>query len=166
MIGIKIGSDLSLCTIAVGQELLLVVKQLFPSFCRELRVVGLDNGVDRASLLAETAVNALGHVDIIFCRPPRSIFTSLRLNGDGLSGADGFAEFARNAALFTGSVPSQSVFSTETRAERALFEWVHDGIRRTEELLQYDPHASDNFSEEEKLHSLVNGGWLASIRIH
>ena len=75
-------------------------------------------------------------------------------------------------------VPTQCVFTTEARRKRALFERIHDGIGRSEELLEDDPHSctrgkdssanvpkvnagevertSDNFGEEEKVNSFVN----------
>lgn len=46
----------------------------------------LHNGVHRTRLLAEAAIDAFGHVDVVTGRPPAAVGTSLRLNGDGLRG--------------------------------------------------------------------------------
>jgi hypothetical protein len=73
----------------------------------------LDNGVNGAALLAKTAVDALGHVDVVACGPPAAVHTLLGLNCDSLRRADSFAELAGNAALFSCWVPSESVFASE-----------------------------------------------------
>lgn len=51
----------------------------------------LNNGVDGTALLAESAVDALCHIDVVSCRPPAAIFALLGFDGNGLSGADGLA---------------------------------------------------------------------------
>ena len=73
----------------------------------------LNNGVDWAALLAETTVDALGHVNVITCGPPATVHTLLSLDCDGLRRADGFAQLASNATLLTRGVPSQSVLASE-----------------------------------------------------
>src|SRR5947209_13873947 len=57
--------DLALPSIAVREQALLVVVELFARLCRELEVRPLDDGVDRTRLLAQTAINALHHVDVV-----------------------------------------------------------------------------------------------------
>lgn len=54
--------------VPVSQELLLVVQQLLPRLRGVLRVGRLDDGIYGAGFLAETAVYALGHVDVVTCR--------------------------------------------------------------------------------------------------
>jgi hypothetical protein len=63
--------------------------------------------------LAETAVDALGHVDIITSGPPATVHALFSLDCDGLRRADGFAELASNATLLTRGIPSQSVLASE-----------------------------------------------------
>ena len=46
-----------------------------------------------------------------------------------------------DAALFTARVSTESVLSAEARGKRPLLEGIHDGVGRTEELLQHEPHA-------------------------
>jgi len=65
--------------------------------------------------LAETAVDALGHVDVVTSCAARAVRALFGFDGDGLGGADGFAELAGDAAFFARRVPAQSVFATETR---------------------------------------------------
>jgi hypothetical protein len=73
----------------------------------------LYNRVNWAALLAETAVDALGHIDIVASGPPAAVHTLLGLDCDGLCRTDGFAELASNAALLACGVPSESVFASE-----------------------------------------------------
>lgn len=44
----------------------------------------LHDGINRAGLLTETAVDTLGHVDVIACGPAAAIGSWLSLDGDGL----------------------------------------------------------------------------------
>lgn len=66
----------------------LVVQQLFSRLGSVLGVGALDNGVDGARLLAEAAVDALGHVDIVAGGSSGAVGSLLGLDGDGLGGAD------------------------------------------------------------------------------
>lgn len=88
----------------------------------------LDNGVNRAGLLAETAVDALCHIDIVASGSSASILTLLGLDGNGLGGADGLAQLASNTSLFTGRVAAEGVLATETRTDGTLFKGVVDGV--------------------------------------
>lgn len=116
----------------------LVVQQLFSGLGGVLGVGALDDGVDGARLLAETAVDALGHVDIVLGRSAGSVGSLLGLDGDGLGGADlirgqhvephcraerdsyGLAELAGNASLLTRGVSSKCVLASESGGDGAL----------------------------------------------
>lgn len=65
-----------------------VVQQLLSRLGSIFGVGTLHNGINRARLLAESAVDALGHVDIVAGGSARAIGTLLSLDGDGLGGAD------------------------------------------------------------------------------
>lgn len=84
VVGDQVASNRNFPLVTVGQELLLVVEKLFVSLRRELEVRALHNGIDRTGLLAETAVNALGHVNIVTSRTTSAVIAQLSLNGDGL----------------------------------------------------------------------------------
>ena len=88
----------------------------------------LNNCIDRAALLAEATVDTLGHVNIVTSSPAASVFTLLGLNCNSLGRANGFAEPASNAALFTGGITAQGVLSTETRGDGAFFEGIVDRV--------------------------------------
>ena len=93
---------------------------------RVLKVGTLDDSIHGARLLAETAVDALGHVDVVPRGAPTAVLALLRFDGDGLRGADGLAKLARNAALLACGVATQGVLTAETRAQRALLERIVD----------------------------------------
>src|SRR5258708_4880240 len=65
--------DLALPAVAVGQELLLVIVELFARFGGELEVRSFDDGIDRAGFLAEAAVDAFVHVDVVARGAARSV---------------------------------------------------------------------------------------------
>ena len=77
-------------------------------------MIYLDDGVNRASLLAKPTINALGHVNIILGGSPRVIGPWLGLYGDSPGRASALAQLARYAALLAGGVPAQSVLTPET----------------------------------------------------
>jgi hypothetical protein len=54
--------------------------------------------------LAEPAVDALCHVNVVPRCPAGAVFPRFRLDRDGLRWADRFAELARNAALLSARV--------------------------------------------------------------
>jgi len=78
--------------------------------------------------LAETTVDALGHVDIVAGSSSASILTLLGLDGNSLGGANGLAQLTGNASLFTSGVAAEGVLATETRTDGTLLEGVVDGV--------------------------------------
>jgi hypothetical protein len=100
------GRQLRLPLVSVRQELLLVVQQLLAGLGGILLVrrcikasayvpifspggeLTLNNGIDGARLLAETAVDTLGHVDIVSSRSTGAVLTFFSFNSDSLSWAD------------------------------------------------------------------------------
>jgi hypothetical protein len=91
----------------------------------------LHNGINGAALLAQSAVDALCHVDVVTCGPPAAVHALLSLDRDSLRRADGLAELAGNATLFSCRVSSESVFTSEAGRDRALLEGVEDGVPTT-----------------------------------
>ncbi|KAJ8552493.1 hypothetical protein ON010_g10051 [Phytophthora cinnamomi] len=69
--------NLELPLVTVGQQLGLVVQQLLVALGGELEVRALDDGVHGARLLAEAAVDALGHVDVVARSTARAISAGL-----------------------------------------------------------------------------------------
>ena len=78
--------------VAIRQQALLVVVELLGCLGCELEVRSQDDGVDRAGLLAEAAVNTFHHVDVETSGSPRAVVAPRsRLDGDGLRRADRLA---------------------------------------------------------------------------
>ena len=89
-----------------------------------------NNGIDWAALLAVTAVDTLGHINIVSGGSAASVFTLFGFDGNSLGRADSFAELAGNTTLFTSRIAAQGVLSTETGGNRALFEGIEDSVTR------------------------------------
>ena len=77
-------------------------------------------------LFAKAAIDALGHVNVILGCAARAVGALLGLDRDGLSGANGLAQLARNAALLARWVPAQGVLAAKARRQRALLERIID----------------------------------------
>src|SRR5581483_2958321 len=93
--------DRPLPAVAVRQQALLVEVQFLARLGREFEVRPLDDGVDRAGLLAQPAIDALHHVDVVARRATRAVVAAgARFDRDRLRRADRFAQFAGDAALF------------------------------------------------------------------
>lgn len=86
--------------VPIRQQLLFVIQQLLPRLRRVFRIRALDDGIDGTTLLAEAAIDAFGHVNVIARGAAGAILALLGLDGDGRCGADGFAEFAGDATFF------------------------------------------------------------------
>lgn len=168
------------------QQLLLIIEQLLPRLGRILGIRALDNGIYGAGLLAEAAVDAFCHVYVVARRAPRAVLALLGLDRDGLRWADGFAEFARDAAFFACWVATEGVFAAEAGGDRALFEGVvycvaggasmlalcfrlYGGVgffgvvcnlRRSEVLLQHYVHSPHHFRQKEIVARLVQSAVL------
>ena len=96
----QIMRDLALPAVPVREQLVLVVEQLLTGFRGEFKVRPLDDGIDRTGFLAETAIDAFRHVDVVAGRPAAAVVTRLGLDGDGLCRADRLTQLAGNAKNF------------------------------------------------------------------
>ena len=84
VVRLDVGGEFDLPAVAVEQQLLLVVEELLARLRRVLEVGPLDDRVHWARLLAEAAVDALRHVDVVASRASRAIRASLRIDCDRL----------------------------------------------------------------------------------
>src|SRR6185312_366096 len=85
---LQVAGDLPLPAVAVRQKPFLAVVKFFARLGREFEIRTFDDGVHRAGFLAQPAINALHHVDVVAGGAARAIFARLRLDGDSLGGAD------------------------------------------------------------------------------
>jgi hypothetical protein len=120
--------QLRLPLIPITQQLLLVIQQLLSRLGRILGIRALHNGVHGAGFLAEAAVDALGHIDVVAGGAARAVLALLGLDGDGLGGADGLAQLAGDAALLARGVAAQGVLAAEAGGDGPFFEGVVDCV--------------------------------------
>ena len=106
--------------LAVFEQLALVVEQLLAGLGRELEIRAFNDSVDWARFLAEAAIDALGHVDVIARRAAAAVLARLGFDGDGERRADRLAQLAGDAAfLAVGITPERS--SPRKRGESGPF---------------------------------------------
>src|SRR3954470_23956336 len=148
-VGVDVRRDLGFPALAIREQLVLVVEQLLAGLGGELEVRALDDGIDRAGFLAEAAIDALGHVDVVARGAPAAVVARLRLDGDGQRRADRLAELAGYAALFTVGITAQRMLAAEARAERALLIGIVDRHLFLEDIREGQGHALDQFLQEE-----------------
>src|SRR5262245_19706101 len=113
--------DFALPAVAVGEQALLVVVKLLARLGGELEVGAFDDGVDRAGFLAQPAIDAFDHVDVVARGPPRAVVAARAgLDGDGLGGTDRLAQLAGDAALLAVGIAPQRMLAAEAWGLRAL----------------------------------------------
>src|SRR5690606_2661787 len=116
----------------------------------ELEIRPLDDGIHRARLLAEAAIDALHHVDVVARGAARTVVAARpRLDGYGLRRADRLAQFAGNAALLAVRIAPQRMLAAEARADRVLFEGIVHGRLRPKEIAHRQAGRLDELPQEE-----------------
>src|SRR5712671_3321128 len=127
--------DLALPAVAVGKQPVLVEIELLARLGRELEVRPFDDGVNRAGLLAQTAIDAFHHVDIVARRAARAVVAARpRLDRDGLGRTDRLAQLAGDAALLAVGIAAQRMLAAKARRDRPLLEGIIQGRLRLEEI--------------------------------
>src|SRR5690606_38212213 len=156
-IGFKVRGDGPLPLVPVGQQFRLVVEQFLARLGGELEVRPLDDRIDRAGFLAEAAVDALGHVDVVARGAAAAVLARLGLYRDGERRAHRLAQFAGDAALLAVGIAAQRMLAAEARGERVLLERVVDRRLGLEEVLHRQPVSLDELPECERLDELGDG---------
>lgn len=156
--------NLLLPLVSIGQKLFLVVQQFFVCLCGKLVVGSLHNRIYRTGLLAKSAIDALGHVNVVPGGSAGTVLAGLGLDGNGLGGANGLAQLAGNAPLVTGGVSPQGVLSTESWTQVAPLVGVVDGDLGLETDLQGQTQSANDFREKENLGSSVKDGLPRSLK--
>src|SRR5690606_18339025 len=106
---------------------------------------------DRAGLLAEAAIDALGHVDVIARGAARAVLARLGVDGDRLRRADRLAQLAGDAAFLAVRIAAQRMLAPEARRQRPLLVRVVDRRLGGEEVLQPDLEAEEHVPQQEIL---------------
>src|SRR3978361_1772664 len=91
---------LALPAVAIGEQFCLVIIEFLAGLGREFEVRSFDDGIDRTGLLAQSAIDALAHVDVV----PRGaagavVAARAGLDGDRQRRTDRLAQLAGDAAL-------------------------------------------------------------------
>jgi hypothetical protein len=135
-------------TVAVGEQFFLVVEELLAGLRGELEVRPLDDGVHRAGLLAEAAIDTLRHVDVVARRASATVLARLGLDGDGLGRADGLAKLAGDAALLAVRIAAQHVLAAKARAQGPFFVRIVQRHLGLEEVAQRQRHAREQLLQQ------------------
>src|SRR5690606_8993746 len=133
-------------------------EQFFTRLGGELAVRSIDDGVHRAGFLAQTAVDAFDHVDVVARRAAAAVGTRFGLDGDGLGRADGLAQLAGDAAFFTVRVAAQRVFATETRRLRVPLERIVHRRLRLHHVLHRQADGAEHVGQHRALGRLNDTG--------
>lgn len=86
--------------------------------------------------MAEAAVYALRHVNVVASGSPAPICPGLGLDCDSLCWADGLAQLAGNASLLAGGIATEGMLTAKASTEGALLKRVVDGGRLSEQVSQ------------------------------
>src|SRR6202012_1347058 len=152
--------DLAFPAVAVGEQALLVVVELLAALGGELEVRALDDGIDRAGLLAHAAIDAFDHVDVVAGGAPRAA-----VDGDRLRGADRLAQLAGDAALLAVGIAAQRVLAAEARRQHALLVRIVERGLRLQKVAHREDDRLDEFPEEDpargaiETHDILISDW-------
>src|SRR5262249_38796143 len=148
--------DLALPTVAVGKQLLLVEVELLPRLGRELEVRSFDDGVDRAGLLAKSAIDAFDHVEgVAGGGAGAGVGAGPRLYGDGLRRTDRLAQLAGDAALLAVRIAAQRVLAAKARGELPLLERIVERWLRLEEIAKAEHECRHELLEKQCAGGLI-----------
>src|SRR5687768_8128301 len=109
----------------------------------------LDNRVDGARFLAETAVDALEEIDVVARRAARAVGADVALDRDRERGADSLAELAGDAALLAVRIAAQRMQPAEARRLRRLLLRILDCDLPAEHLRPGDAHTLQQLRHQE-----------------
>src|SRR5258708_27367880 len=166
-VGHEVAGELRFPAVAVLEQLVLVVEKLLASFGGELEIRALDDRVDRAGLLAEAAIDALGHVDVVAGRSSAAVVARLGLDRDRERRADRLAQFARDAPLLADRIAAQRVLATKARAQHALLVGVVERRLGLEHVAEGQPQARQQLRQEQASGTSIEKrhGWLSTPKI-
>src|ERR1700712_373046 len=108
--------NLALPAVAIGEKFRLVIIEFLARLGREFEIRPLDDGIDRTRFLAQSAIDALHHVDVVAHGAAGAVVAARAgLDGDGLRRTDRLAQLAGDAALLAVGVAAQRVLAAEPR---------------------------------------------------
>src|SRR5579872_3102657 len=146
-----VGGDHGLVALPDREQLVLAHDVLATMLHVILVDAGEHDGIHRAGLLAEAAVDALEEIDVIAGRAPGAVLGHIGIDRDAHGWADGLAQLAGDAALLTVGIPAQRMQSAKARRLRGLLFRVVERVLALEEGARGDREPLDELRHEECL---------------
>src|SRR5205823_11843982 len=123
----------------------------------------LDDRVDRAGFLAQPAIDAFDHVDVVARGAAAAVLARFGFDGDRQRRADRLAQFARDAPLLTVGIAAQRMLAAEAGRGRILLVRVVDRRLGLEEITQRQRVRANDFPQRERFDPVLHA-YLVSIR--
>src|SRR5882762_7374825 len=143
--------ELALPAVAIGEKFRLVIIELLAGLGREFEIWPLDDGIDRTGLLAQAAIDAFHHVDVVAHGTAGAVVAARAgLDGDRLRRADRLTQLAGDAALFAVGIPAQGMLATEARRNRPLLERIIQRRLRLEEIAHGEKERRYEFGQQKR----------------
>src|SRR5690606_35809150 len=108
-------------------------------------------------LLAEAAIDALGHVDVVARGAAAAVLARFALDRDGERRAHRLAQLAGDAALFPVGIAAQRMLAPESRRDRVPLERIVDRRLGLEEILQGQRVSLEEFPQRKRFDELCDG---------
>lgn len=127
-----VSCKLWLPSVTIFKQFFFTVEKFFMSNGSALKVWSFNDSVDWTSSLTKSTINTLGHVNIVFGSSSWSIWSWLTFNCDSFSWTGSSTQFTGNTSsisiilipLFSSSISSQSVLTSEFWWKRSFFIWI------------------------------------------
>lgn len=103
-LGFDVSGELWFPSVTIFKQLLFVVKQFLMGNGSVLKVRSFNDSINRAGSLAESTIDAFGHVDIILGGSSGSIRSGLTFNCDGLSWTSSSTQFTGDTSTISLSI--------------------------------------------------------------
>src|SRR5262249_52467785 len=130
----------------------------------ELEIGPLHDGVHRTGLLAQAAIDALHHVDVVAGGAAGAVIAARPgLDGDGLGRADRLAQLAGDTAFLPVGIAAQRMLAAEAGRDRVLLERIVDGGLGLEEIAHGQAESLHELLEEDRSRRLVEPHWSTPI---
>src|SRR6267154_6283434 len=148
--------DLLFVPVAHREQHFLGVVQIAAFLAVVLEDARLDDRIHRTGLLAQSAEDAFGEIDVVARGAPGAVGALLGLDRDRKCRANGLAELAGDEALLAVRVAAQGVQPAEARAHRRLLlRKLHRDLA-PEEMAPGERHSLHQLDQQEGLEELAD----------
>src|SRR6202022_3321413 len=141
--------NLALPAVAIGEKFRLVIKEFLAGLGREFEIRPLDDGIDRTGLLAQSAIDALHHVDVVAHGAAGAVVAARTgLDGDRLRRTDRLAQLAGDAAFLAIGIAAQRMLTAEPRGDRPFLDGIIQRRLRLEEVAHGEKERRHEFGQQ------------------